>query len=139
MGQIQNKYHVTNDGKIFSVLSDGSVKEIGNVSRLSQPVVVEKEVEVEVRKPGAWKWIAISAIVLLIASSLFFFINKEDSDRYIRVLNERINYLEGNVVVEETQVVEYYPEQSAAADEYNYEYPYEAAEEVYAADSVYYN
>lgn len=34
MGQEQNKYHVTDDGKIFSVMNDGSVSEIGNVSSL---------------------------------------------------------------------------------------------------------
>lgn len=35
MGQVQNKYHVTNDGDIFLVSPDGSVSRIGNITQLS--------------------------------------------------------------------------------------------------------
>lgn len=127
MGQIQNKYHVTNDGKIFSVLNDGSVKEIGNVSQLSKPVIIEKEV-VEVRKSGAWKWIAIFAIVLLIASIIFFFINKQDSDNYINYLQDRLYNLEqGDYTIESVE---------APVEDYN-NYDYAVDSVVIEAESKY--
>ena len=93
MGQEQNKYHVTNDGKILSVMNDGSVSKIGNVSSLlDNNKNVEKRWQ---RKSRNWMWIAIVSWVILIVVCVTFFVKYEVPNDYIIYLNEFVlNYFD---------------------------------------------
>ncbi len=89
MGQEQNKNHVTNDGKIFSVMNDGSVSEIGNVSSLlDNNKNGEKKEQLKSRK---WMWIAMFSWIVLIVSCITFLVIQESSTDFIRHLNY-LNY-----------------------------------------------
>lgn len=87
MGQEQKKYHITDDGKIFSVMEDGSVSEIGNVSTLT----TNKEVVDKTTRPGSLKWMWI-AIVSWIALIVCFIVIADKSD-YIDYQSEINNSL----------------------------------------------
>lgn len=93
MGQIQNKYHLTNDGMIFSVLSDGSVKEIGNVEQILKG---------NEKKMNKWLYISIIFLIGFCASIMtnFKLYNKSNphtlSNRLdsINILQKRIDSLQ---------------------------------------------
>lgn len=89
MGQVQKKYHVTDDGIIFSVMDDGSVSEIGNISSISAKQNVAGETKRN--KSRKWIWIAVISWIVLIASCVTFFVKHEAASDYIFYLNNR-NY-----------------------------------------------
>lgn len=63
MGQPQTKYHITDDGKIFSVMLDGSVSEIGNVSSLNVNNKTDNVADHSISRK--WMWIAIVSWIIL--------------------------------------------------------------------------
>ena len=67
MGQIPQKYHVSDDGKIFRIDDDGSLNQIGHVDNLDNPKQQEapyKEVILKKKMP-MWGWIVILILCIM--------------------------------------------------------------------------
>lgn len=88
MKEIQNKYHITDEGKIFSVIEDGSVTEIGNISSLLD----KNKTHEKMKKPKSrkWMWIAIVSWVALIIVSIVFSGQYEKRNKIIRDLEQNL-------------------------------------------------
>lgn len=85
MGLTQKKYHITDDGKIFLVMNDGSVSEIGNVSSLLDN---NKNVEKKKQpKSSKWMWTAMFSWIILIVACITFLVIHDTSTDFIRHLN----------------------------------------------------
>lgn len=91
MGQMPNKYHITDDGKVFRVNEDGSFSEIGDVNKLQskQSIITDTSSAINTvntgnipEKPNDYFKISIALAVLfciplgLIAISNAYQVNK---------------------------------------------------------------
>lgn len=95
MGQPQTKYHITDDGKIFSVMLDGSVSEIGNVSSLNVNNKTDNVADHSISRK--WMWIAIVSWIILTIVCITFYVNHNAANDYIYELNNQLSILEQNV------------------------------------------
>lgn len=110
MGQTQKKYHITDDGKIFLVMDDGSVSEIGNVSSLLDN---NKNVEKKKQpKSSKWMWTAMFSWIILIVACITFLVIHDTSTDFIR----HLNYINHDLEQKLTQVQSELSSKSAELD-----------------------
>lgn len=95
MGDNPKKYHITDDGIVFSVMEDGSVSEIGNVSSLCDNHKIGEQIQSS--KSRKWMWIAIVSWAVLIVACVTFFVQHEAANEYILYLNNQNYDIEQNL------------------------------------------
>lgn len=78
MGEQSNKYHITDDGKIYQVQDDGSIKEKGQIEELLERSSSKKKVKTIIRK--RWDWISVTFGTILFLLIVIF--NEERFYRY---------------------------------------------------------
>lgn len=64
MGEQSNKYHITDDGKIYQVQDDGSIKEKGQIEELLERSSSKKRVKTIIR--NRWDWISVTFGTIII-------------------------------------------------------------------------
>lgn len=87
MGQQPNKYHVTDDGKVFRINPDGSFTEMGNAEDLNaleqrkQAMARKLQAEYESHSSHAWVWWLVAIIVFVGAfiGAMAFIQNRHDN------------------------------------------------------------
>lgn len=108
MGQEPKKYHISDDGKIYEVKSDGSVNALGHISQLhdgnSEPVDPKPTVIV---KHSKLPWIIV---IIFAASSLIFgywaYLFHEDKDGWYHAYMDIQSRYENSMNVEYTNIEE---------------------------------
>lgn len=80
MGQVQNKYHVSKNGKVYRVNEDGSFTELGNAEDLNKTKLKPQKSEITKAKSSKSLWAILSlAIIVIIALSIFAFFSYNNS------------------------------------------------------------
>lgn len=90
MGQTQNKYHITDEGKIYEVNADGSVNALGHVAQLHKETSGQLRAErafVVKHSKIAWILAAILAATTMLFGFLAYMFREEKQAWYLEYID----------------------------------------------------